>query len=95
MAAFLCLASPGEPDRPASGTPDFLLESSPEYWFLYRHVEGANLDGRHDLIDLYGGGVIEDYQLHRLRTELEQALIDVATKHDEWAALVAQANLRR
>jgi hypothetical protein len=88
MAAFLYLASPGEPDRPAPGTPNLLLESSPEYWFLYRYFEAANLDRRHELIDLYGGGVIEGYQLYRLRFELEQALIDVATKQDEWAVLV-------
>jgi hypothetical protein len=87
MAAFNYLAN-DDLDRPISGAPSLTLDSSPEYWFLYRYFESANLDRRHELIDLYGGRVIDGYQLHRLRTELELARSDVAAKPDEWAVLV-------
>jgi len=87
MAAFNYLAN-SDLDKPIPGTPTLLLDSSPEYWFLYRYFESANLDRRHELIDLYGGGVIAGYQLHRLRTELELALSDVENKPDAWNVLV-------
>lgn len=87
MAAFNYLASE-DLDKPISGAPSLLLDSSPEYWFLYRYFEAANLDRRHELIDLYGGGVIEGYQLHRLRTELELARSDIEAKPDTWNVLV-------
>lgn len=87
MAVFNYLAE-ADLDVPIPSTPSLLLESSPEYWFLYRYFESANLDRSHELIDLYGGGVIDGYQLHRLRTELELAKRDVESKPDEWDVLV-------
>lgn len=40
------------------------------------------------MIDLYGGRVINGYQLHRLRTELEIAKLEVESKPDTWSVLV-------
>ena len=87
MSAFNYLANE-DLDRPIPGAPSLTLDSSPEYWFLYRYFESANLDRRHELIDLYGGAVIDGYQLYRLRTELELARSDVEAKPDSWNVLV-------
>lgn len=88
MAALVYLADPTNFDKPSSALPSILLESTAEYWFLYRYFEAANLDRRTELIDLYGGGVIEGYQLHRLQCEMEQALQDVEAKPGSWKVLV-------
>ncbi|HEX7983006.1 MAG TPA: hypothetical protein VF616_05780 [Duganella sp.] len=88
MTAFIYLAHSSNLDVPVPGAPTLSLDSSPEYWFLYRYFESANLDRSAELIDLYGGGVIEEYQLHRLRTELELARSDVESKPDTWRVLV-------
>lgn len=88
MAVFIYLASPEDLEKPIPDAPTLLLGSSPEYWFLYRYFEAANLDRRHELIDLYGGGPIEGYQLHRLRVELEQAQSDIEAKPEAWDVLV-------
>lgn len=88
MSAALYLASPSEIREPSDAVPPVVLDSSGYYWFLYRYFESANLE-RHkgELIDLYGGGVIEGYQLHRLQCELEQALEDVQRKPESWRVL--------
>ena len=88
MAALVYLAEPASLDKPSSVLPSILLESSAEYWFLYRYFEAANLDRRTELVDLYDGGVIEGYQLHRLQCELELALQDVEVKPESWKVLV-------
>lgn len=88
MAAFIYLATPDALDKRIPEVPGLLLDSTPEYWFLYRYFEAANINRQHELIDLYGGAVIEGYQLHRLRTELEQARADVETKPETWNVLV-------
>lgn len=91
MAATLYLASAKTLKRDTGAYPPLVLgDDSGCYWFLYRYFEAANLE-RHkgELIDLYGGGqAIEGYQLHRLITELEQALIDTQLKPDTWRVLV-------
>lgn len=89
MAAALYLASPSDLRRPASAVSPVLLESNGYYWFLYRYFESANLE-RHkgELIDLYDGGVIEGYQLHRLQCELELACEDVQLKPQSWPVLI-------
>ncbi len=73
---------------PYEAIPSVQLASDGYYWFLYRYFECANLE-RHadDLIDLYGGRVIEGYQLYRLRFELLQALEDIQHKSDQWVVL--------
>jgi hypothetical protein len=89
MATALYLASASDLRRPTNAVPPVILDSDGYYWFLYRYFESANLE-RHkgELIDLYGGGVIEGYQLHRLQCELEQALEDVERKPQSWTVLV-------
>lgn len=88
MSASLYLADPSSL-QPLREPPAVVLHSDGYCWFLYRYFESANLE-RHkgELIDLYGGGVIEGYQLHRLRSELEQALQDVGHKQESWSVLV-------
>lgn len=88
MAALVYLADPSSPDRPSPVLPSVLLESTGEYWFLYRYFEAANLDRRTELIDLYGGCIIEGYQLHRLQCELQQALLDIEARPESWKVLV-------
>jgi hypothetical protein len=57
------------------------------YWFLYRYFEGANLDRRSELINLYDDSEIDGYQLHRLEVELESAAENVRSKPDRWGVL--------
>ena len=64
------------------------LESNACYWFLYHYFERANLDRRHELIDLYGGAEIDGYQLDRLEDELKVALLDIANRAENWKVLV-------
>ena len=89
MSVSLYLADHANLQTPCSEISPVTFNDDGYYWFLYRYFESANLE-RHkgELIDLYGGGVIEGYQLHRLRTELEQAMQDVAHKPDSWLVLV-------
>ncbi len=88
MAALVYLADPSNLESPDPGHSRILFESNGEYWYLYRYFEAANLDRRTELIDLYGGAIIDGYQLHRLRTELEDALTDIEHKPDSWKILV-------
>jgi hypothetical protein len=87
MAAFIFVAASwqGPPANPKDRS--VLLESDGNYWFLYRYFEGANLNHESELIDLYGGGEIDGYQLHRLETELRSALEDVGRKPEHWRVL--------
>ncbi|WP_140637405.1 hypothetical protein [Methylibium rhizosphaerae] len=89
MAAALYLIDPANPQVALRDIAPVVLDSDGYYWFLYRYFESANLE-RHkgELIDLYGGGVIEGYQLHRFETELQQALAEVNHKPDSWQVLV-------
>lgn len=87
MAALIYLAG-DDLNVPVPGGPTLMLDASPAYWFLYRYFEAANLDRRDELIDLYGGRVIDGYQLHRLRSELEAAKSDVEQQPDTWKVLV-------
>ncbi len=89
MSVSLYLADQANLQTPCREISPVTFNDDGYYWFLYRYFESANLE-RHkgELIDLYGGGVIEGYQLHRLRTELEQAMQDVAHKPDSWLVLV-------
>lgn len=89
MSVSLYLADQANLQTPCREISPVTFNDDGYYWFLYRYFESANLE-RHkgELIDLYDGGVIEGYQLHRLRTELEQAMQDVAHKPDSWQVLV-------
>jgi hypothetical protein len=88
MAAYIFVAESWR-EHPANPQErSVLLESDGYYWFLYRYFEGANIAHKSELIDLYGGGEIIGYQLHRLETELKSAEADVARKPDRWKVLV-------
>ena len=63
------------------------FEDDGYYCHLYRYFEGANLDRRHELIDLYGGGPIDGYQLDRLEDELRAALEDASHRAQTWRVL--------
>src|SRR5688572_10638153 len=92
MAALLYLADARNRDKPDPAVSAILLEDNAAYWYLYRYFEGANLDRRTELIDLYGGTVVEGYQLHRLQTELELALDDTERKPSSFDVLVGWSN---
>jgi hypothetical protein len=95
MAAHVYLAEASDPSRPSATAESVMLDSDGVYWFLYRYFEAANLDRATELIDLYGGGTIEGYQLHRLRTELEQAYQDVQAKAQSWRVMLGWTSERR
>ena len=88
MAAYLYLARPEQLSQPVRDVPPILLDGGAAYWFLYRYFEAANLNRENELIDLYGGAVIDGYQLHRLKSELEQALQDIEVKPARWKVLI-------
>ncbi|HXA47618.1 MAG TPA: hypothetical protein VNW52_08310 [Burkholderiaceae bacterium] len=93
MAAFVYLEDPNNANHPSEAVPGVMLDSSAEYWYLYRYFEAANLDRSVELVDLYGGAVIEGYQLHRLQTELENALDDAQRKTASWRVLVGWSSV--
>lgn len=84
-------------DEVRNGGPEILLslEHGGYYWFLYRYFESANLDHQHELIDLYGGGEIDGYQLGRLHDELSTALLDVEARPRAWRVLVGWQSEKR
>ena len=88
MAADLYLASSYD-ELDANRIPvELSFENDGYYWFLYRYFESANLDRRHELIDLYGGAEICGYQLDRLEDELHTALLDIQGHPALWPVLV-------
>ncbi len=87
MAAYIYIAEANNLEVALPGHATLLLESTPEYWFLYRYFEAANLDHQYELIDLYGGGPIDGYQLVRLKSELVNAKIDADARPPEWKVL--------
>lgn len=87
LAAYIYIAEAENLEVALYGYSTLLLESTPEYWFLYRYFEAANLDHQHELIDLYGGGPIDGYQLVRLKAELVNAKIDTEAKPQAWKVL--------
>jgi hypothetical protein len=88
MAADFYLASSYEELDAKRSPVELSLESDGYYWFLYRYFESANLDRRHELVDLYGGTSIGGYQLDRLEDELRTALLDVQARPESWPVLV-------
>ncbi|TCJ11624.1 hypothetical protein EZJ19_15240 [Parasulfuritortus cantonensis] len=88
MAADLYLASSYEALDAKRLPIELSLQSDGYYWFLYRYFESANIDRRHELIDLYGGAEISGYQLERLEDELHMALLDIQARPASWPVLV-------
>jgi len=88
MAAEIYVAQSSN-DYPPRNPPDrsVWMEDDGYYWHLYRFFEGANLDRRRELIDLYGDAEFSGYQLDRLEDELQVALKDAHQKPAKWSVL--------
>lgn len=93
--ALVYLAHPAELSKPADGTKSIVLTDDGYYWFLHRYFEAANLDRSSELIDLYGGRIVEGYQLRRLRSELEIALDDARNKPKTWSVFTGWSDTIR
>jgi len=51
------------------------------YWFLHRYFVQADLNpGSYSFLNLYEDTELQGYQLHRLKTELELAKLDLSTR---------------
>jgi hypothetical protein len=88
MAATIYVADNWRARAPANPQEhSVLLDDDGYYWHLYRFFEGANLDRREELIDLYGGREIDGYQLDRLEDELNSALQDATRRPEKWHVL--------
>ena len=88
MAASIYVADSWRTQCPANPAEQSVwLDDTAVYWHLYRYFEAANLDRRHELVDLYGGGEIDGYQLDRLDDELLAARDDAAHRPDQWRVL--------
>lgn len=88
MAASIYVADTWRTTTPANPElQSVVLDDTGIYWHLYRYFEAANLDRRHELIDLYGGGEIDGYQLDRLEDELLAARDDASRRPDTWRVL--------
>lgn len=61
----------------------------PLYWFLHRYFVHANLQPS-DLSFLtpYEDTAIQGYQLHRLKSELETAYVDISARNGDMPVLV-------
>jgi hypothetical protein len=75
-------ANPANPD----GT-SVWLDDTGCYWHLYRYFEGAKVQRKEELIDLYGSTEIEGYELDQLEDKLVAAREDANHKPDEWKVL--------
>ena len=61
----------------------------PLYWFLHRYFVHADLEpGSYSFLNLYEDTELNGYQLHRLKAELEQALIDLSAYPETFKVLV-------
>ena len=61
----------------------------PLYWFLHRYFVHASLQpGDFSFLNPYEDTTIQGYQLHRLRSELEIALVDISARNGSVPVLV-------
>ena len=59
------------------------------YWFLHRYFVQADLEpGNYSFLNLYEDTEMNGYQLHRLKTELDQASIDISTYPETFKVLI-------
>ena len=59
------------------------------YWFLHRYFVHADLEpGSYSFLNLYEDTELNGYQLHRLKAELEQALVDLSAQSSVIKVLV-------
>jgi hypothetical protein len=59
------------------------------YWYLHRYFVHADLEpGSYSFLNLYEDTELSGYQLHRLKVELKQALIDLSAQPSVFKVLV-------
>ncbi len=88
MAATIYVAESWRTTTPANPPEQSVsLDDTGCYWHLYRYFEGANLDRREELVDLYGGAEIDGYQLDRLEDELIAAREEAKGRPNQWNVL--------
>lgn len=60
----------------------------PTYWHLHRYFVHADLDpGSYAFLNLYEDTEVSGYQLHRLKAELSEALLDLSAKPETFQVL--------
>jgi len=58
------------------------------YWLLHRYFVHADLNpGSFDFMNMYEDSEINGYQLHRLKTELKEALLDLSARPGNFPVL--------
>lgn len=63
--------------------------AGPTYWFLHRYFVQASLTpGDFSFLNLYEDTELADYQLQRVRTELQEALVDLSARPKSFRVLV-------
>ena len=61
----------------------------PVYWFLYRYFTLASLErGDFSFLNLWDDTELNGYQLHRLKSELQGALLDLSARPISFPVLV-------
>jgi len=61
----------------------------PSYWFLHRYFVQASLaPGDFSFLNLYEDTEIAGYQAHRLKSELQEALVDLSARPNSFLVLV-------
>ena len=66
------------------------------YWFLHRYFVHADLEpGNYSFLNPYEDTQLNGYQLHRLKTELEQALTDLSAYPGTFKVLVGWTGTRQ
>lgn len=63
--------------------------AGPTYWFLHRYFVQASLaPGDFSFLNLYEDTELADYQLQRVRTEVQEALVDLSARPKNFRVLV-------
>ncbi len=58
------------------------------YWFLHRYFVHADLEpGNYSFLNQYEDTELNGYQLHRLKNELEEALLEISAKPENFKVL--------
>ena len=61
----------------------------PIYWFLYRYfVQACLKPGDFSFLNFYENTELVGYQLHRLKAELQEALVDLSARSKNFSVLV-------
>ena len=66
------------------------------YWFLHRYFVHADLEpGSYSFLHPYEDTELNGYQLHRLSTELKQALVDLSAYPESFEVLVGWVGTKK